>query len=68
MNERQSIVFREKLARLGEKDFKVKLGSIPESPVREYYVKHRFGYLEEQLAATSGTGNNRSSRSDNQWN
>ena len=56
-NEGQLIAFREKLARLKEKDFKVKLGSILESPMREYYVKHRFSYLEEQLASTSGKGN-----------
>ena len=43
--------FKKKLAGLKERDFKVKLGSILENNMREYYFTHRFGYLEEKLAA-----------------
>jgi hypothetical protein len=47
---RQSNEFQKKLARLKERDFKVKLGSILENEIRSYYVKQRFNYLEEKLA------------------
>ncbi|MGA8180883.1 MAG: nucleotidyl transferase AbiEii/AbiGii toxin family protein [Desulfobacterales bacterium] len=43
--------FQKKLAGLKERDFKVKLGAILENDIREYYFTHRFGYLEEKLAA-----------------
>jgi hypothetical protein len=43
--------FQRKLAALKEQDFKVKLGSILESDVRDYYLASRFGYLEEKLAS-----------------
>jgi hypothetical protein len=43
--------FKKKLARLPDRDFRVKLGSILDSDVRDYYVTHRFSYLEEQLTA-----------------
>jgi hypothetical protein len=51
LDERQSLAFRDKLSRLKERDFKVKLGSILEGPLRQYYFQHRFIYLEEQLAS-----------------
>ncbi len=51
MDEGQSIAFQKKLARLKDRDFKVKLGSIIENDVREYYVSHRFRLLEEKLAS-----------------
>jgi hypothetical protein len=47
---RQSIEFQKKLARFKERDFKVKLGSILENGIRNYYVEQRFRYLEEKLA------------------
>ena len=34
------------------RDFKVKLGSILEAEVREYYVEQRFSYLKEKLSST----------------
>lgn len=52
MDERQSIAFQKKLARLKDRDFKVKLGSILENDIREYYVTHRLRFLQEKLAST----------------
>ena len=49
--ERQLIEFQERLARLRDTDFKVKLGSILESDIRDYYGANRFSYLEEKLAS-----------------
>jgi predicted nucleotidyltransferase component of viral defense system len=40
---------QKKLAGLGERDFKVKLGSILESDIRDYYIANRFSYLEETV-------------------
>lgn len=40
---------QKKLARLKERDFKVKLGSILESATRDYYIVNRFSYLDEKL-------------------
>ena len=54
-DERQSIAFLEKLSRLKDKDFKVKLGSILEDDVREYYATHRFSFLQEKVASTGRT-------------
>jgi hypothetical protein len=48
--------FREKLSRLKERDFKVKLGSILETPIRQYYVQHRFSFLEEKLSSLEIVG------------
>jgi len=41
--------FREKIDRLTETDFKVKLGSILDNDVREYYATRKFEYLKEKL-------------------
>jgi hypothetical protein len=49
--DKQSIAFQRKLARFKERDFKVKLGSILESDIRDYYASHRFGYLQEKLTS-----------------
>ena len=51
MDKGQSIAFQKKLARLKDRDFKVKLGSIIEDDVREYYVSHRFRLLDEKLSS-----------------
>ncbi len=51
MDEGQSIAFQKKLTSLKERDFKVKLGSIVEDDIREYYVTHRFRFLQEKLAS-----------------
>ena len=48
--------FKKKLTRFKDRDFKVKLGSVVESDIREYYVLNRFGYLEEKLAALPSNG------------
>lgn len=45
----QSKAFLGKLSRLKDNDFKVKLGSILECDVRNYYIQNRFSYLEEKL-------------------
>lgn len=50
-DERQSIAFQKKIVLLKDRDFKVKLGSILEEDVREYYATHRFRFLQEKLAA-----------------
>ena len=46
---KKSIEFREKLANFKDIDFKVKLGSILENDMRNYYIVHRFSYLESKL-------------------
>ena len=43
--------FKKKVTRLKNIDFGVKLGSIVEKDIRDYYVMHRFSYLEERLAS-----------------
>jgi hypothetical protein len=43
------IELREKLAGLKDRDFKVKLESILENDIRNYYIVHRFSYLEEKI-------------------
>jgi len=48
---KQSESLQKKLAGLKDKDFKVKLGSILESEVLDYYSANRFSYLEEKLRA-----------------
>jgi len=42
--------FQKKLTRFKDGDFKVKLGSILEKDIRDYYVENRFSFLEEKLA------------------
>ena len=48
---KQIIEFQKKLSRFKDRDFKVKLGSILENDIRNYYITHRFSYLEERLAS-----------------
>jgi hypothetical protein len=43
------LAFRKKLAEFKDRDFRVKLGSILESDIRDYYATQRFRYLEEKL-------------------
>jgi len=38
-----------KISKFRDIDFKVKLGSILEKDVRNYYVENRFCFLEEKL-------------------
>jgi hypothetical protein len=49
--EKESIAFRKKITDLKENDFKVKLGSILEEDIREYYMTQRFRFLEDTLAS-----------------
>jgi predicted nucleotidyltransferase component of viral defense system len=49
--EKQLIELQKKITLLGNKDFKVKLGSIVERDMRDYYITNRFSYLEEKLAS-----------------
>jgi hypothetical protein len=44
------LAFQNKLDHLTERDFKVKLGSILERDLREYYVRDKFSYLKGKLA------------------
>jgi predicted nucleotidyltransferase component of viral defense system len=48
---RQCAAFKKRLAGLKDTDFRVKLGSILDSNVRDYYMTHRFSYLEERLTS-----------------
>jgi len=50
-DEGQSIAFQKKLVLLTDSDFKVKLGSILENDIRDYYVTHRFRLLQEKLVS-----------------
>ena len=45
------IEVQKKIARFKDVDFKVKLGSILEKDLRDYYVENRFSFLEEKIAA-----------------
>ena len=47
--EKESVVFLEKIDGLKERDFKVKLGSILEDDIRDYYVRNRFSFLQGTL-------------------
>jgi len=49
LGDRQSIEFRDKLTGFKDREFKVKLGSILENDIRNYYIVNRFRYLEEKL-------------------
>jgi len=44
--------FKRKLGQFKEIDFKVKLGSIIEEDVRNYYISQKFAFLEETLLNT----------------
>ena len=46
---RRLVVLRQKLANFKDIDFKVKLGSILENDIRNYYIANRFSYLESKL-------------------
>ncbi|MBC8461310.1 MAG: nucleotidyl transferase AbiEii/AbiGii toxin family protein [Deltaproteobacteria bacterium] len=48
---RKTIEFQKRLAGMRDTDFNVKLGSILESDIRDYYIANRFNYLEEKLAS-----------------
>ena len=48
-SERVVIELKEKIAGFKNVDFKVKLGSILEKDLRDYYVENRFSFLDEKL-------------------
>jgi len=48
---RECTELQKKIARFKDIDFRVKLGSILENDIRDYYVGNRFSFLEEKLAA-----------------
>lgn len=48
--------FRKRIDKFKELDFKVKLGSVVESDVREYYTNRKFSYLQEKMASLSSKG------------
>ena len=50
----RSQAFQKKLARFKDRDFKVTLGSILESDIREYYISQRFTYLSEKVTDAAG--------------
>ena len=50
LSHNKSKQLRQKIECLSNRDFTVKLGSILESDIREYYVANRFSYLEEKLS------------------
>lgn len=49
-SDREVTKLRKKIARFKDIDFRVKLGSILEKDIREYYVENKFRFLEEKLA------------------
>jgi len=49
--------FLNKLKRFNQADYKVKLGSILEEDVRQFYISQKFTYLREKLEATYLTAN-----------
>ena len=50
-SDREIVNLQGKINRFKDIDFKVKLGSILEEGLRSYFVKNKFSFLEEKLAA-----------------
>jgi hypothetical protein len=50
-SDREFTELQKKITRFKDIDFRVKLGSILEKDIREYYVENRFSFLEEKLAS-----------------
>jgi predicted nucleotidyltransferase component of viral defense system len=51
LNHQQIVQCKKKLAGFKDRDFKVKLGSIIEKNIRDYYLSNRFSFLEEKFAS-----------------
>lgn len=49
-NKKQLLAFEKKLSGLSNADYKVKLGSILDSNMRDFYAQDRFSFLREKLA------------------
>jgi hypothetical protein len=50
-SDREIAELQKKISRFKDLDFRVKLGSILEKDIRDYYIENRFGFLEEKLAS-----------------
>lgn len=50
LNNEQKLKLTQRIEGFKEKDFKVKLGSILESDIRNYYIENRFAFLKEKLS------------------
>ncbi len=50
-NKKQLLALQKRLSGLKNADYKVKLGSILDSDIRDFYIKDRFSFLREKLAA-----------------
>jgi hypothetical protein len=50
--DREVAELQKMIRRFKDLDYRVKLGSILEKDIRDYYVKNRFSFLEEKLATT----------------
>lgn len=50
LKEEQLIKLTKRVAGFKGKDFKVKLGSVLESDIRNYYIENRFSFLNEKLS------------------
>lgn len=50
LNKEQLPAFQKKLSGLSNADYKVKLGSILDSSIRDFYVQDQFSFLREKLA------------------
>jgi len=51
LSREQILQCKKKLAGFKDRDFKVKLGSIIEKDIRDYYISNRFSFLEERFAS-----------------
>lgn len=49
-DQKQAVAFQKKLHSPKDRDFKVKLGSILEGDMTDYYTAQGFRYLQEKLA------------------
>jgi len=59
MKGKESMALQKKIADLREKDFKVKLGSILEDEIREYYVTNGFKFLQDKLSFEEEVGSSK---------
>jgi hypothetical protein len=51
LTHKEFTVLQKKIGLLKDADFKVKLGSILEKDMRDYYAENKFSFLEEKLTA-----------------
>ncbi|OEU64199.1 MAG: hypothetical protein BBJ57_00250 [Desulfobacterales bacterium PC51MH44] len=53
LKEEQKIKLTKRIEGFKEKDFKVKLGSVLDTDIRNYYIKNKFTFLKEKLCELS---------------